>query len=229
MLCPSMPPAPRLACTRSQAISRFFRLYTLSISECTFLAPVGLIQSASLLGRWRSGLSQKELSIAIALTHLASLLSSDRLRRPPSPTHSGRRSLGHVALATLQVLLGRPTTRRAPLPFSLALMGSLPPVPPGDPASTPGVTRWSSVPCRPQTPWCGGWMRTPSPPYCGLDLAPPLADRFVLGVAPIDYGPVLLRRPFGFRLAAGPLSSEASRAAAPGPSWPCPAFACVPV
>src|SRR6516165_1028744 len=26
-------------------------------------------------------------------------------------------------------------------------------------------------------------MRTPSPPYCGLDLAPPLADRFVLGVA----------------------------------------------
>src|ERR1017187_4805518 len=27
-------------------------------------------------------------------------------------------------------------------------------------------------------------MRTPSPPYCGLDLAPPLADRFIVGVAP---------------------------------------------
>jgi hypothetical protein len=41
-------------------------------------------------------------------------------------------------------------------------------------------------------------MRTPSPPYCRLDLAPPLADRFILGVAPIDYGPVLLLMPFGF-------------------------------
>src|SRR5215469_5308729 len=40
-------------------------------------------------------------------------------------------------------------------------------------------------------------MRTPSPHICGLDLAPPLADRFVSGF-PLDYGPVLLRRPFGF-------------------------------
>src|SRR6516165_10786930 len=43
-------------------------------------------------------------------------------------------------------------------------------------------------------------MRTPSPPYCRLDLAPPLADRFIFGVAPIDYGPVLLLMPFGFHL-----------------------------
>ena len=35
----------------SNAISKFFRLYTLSISEWTFLAALGLIQSASLLGR----------------------------------------------------------------------------------------------------------------------------------------------------------------------------------
>src|SRR6516162_7240030 len=40
-------------------------------------------------------------------------------------------------------------------------------------------------------------MRTPSSPYFRLDLAPPLADRFISGF-PIDYGPVLLRRPFGF-------------------------------
>ena len=32
-----------------------------------------------------------------------------------------------------------------------------------------------------------------------------MADRFVLGVAPIDYGPVLLRIPFGSRLAADTL------------------------
>ena len=40
-------------------------------------------------------------------------------------------------------------------------------------------------------------VRTPSSPYFRLDLAPPLADRFISGF-PIDYGPVLLRRPFGF-------------------------------
>src|SRR5271165_7679501 len=71
-------------------------------------------------------------------------------------------------------------------------------------------------------------MRTPSPPYCGLDLAPPLADRFVLGVAPIDYGPALLRIPFGFRLATDTLSSEARQAVASGRSCLFPAFAFVP-
>jgi len=50
-------------------------------------------------------------------------------------------------------------------------------------------------------------MRTPSPPYCRLDLAPPLADRFIFGVAPIDYGPVLLRMPFGFHLTMDTLPS----------------------
>ncbi len=53
-------------------------------------------------------------------------------------------------------------------------------------------------------------MRTPSPPYCGLDLAPPLADRFVFGVAPIDYGPVFLLMPFGFHLAVDTLPSGTS-------------------
>src|SRR5450432_146700 len=50
-------------------------------------------------------------------------------------------------------------------------------------------------------------MRTPSPPYCRLDLAPPLADQFIFGVAPIDYGPVLLLMPFGFHLAMDTLPS----------------------
>ena len=72
-------------------------------------------------------------------------------------------------------------------------------------------------------------MRTPSPPQCRLDLAPPLADRFVVGVAPIDYGPVLLRKPFGFRLTADTLPSGVLPAAAPGQPWLYPAFAFVPV
>src|SRR5262245_5659459 len=50
-------------------------------------------------------------------------------------------------------------------------------------------------------------MRTPSPPYSRLDLAPPSADRFIFGVAPLDYGPLLLLMPFGFHLAADTLPS----------------------
>ena len=78
------------------------------------------------------------------------------LRRPPSPTHASRRSLGHTAFTVLQVLFGSPTTVRASLAISLPLIGSLTPVANGDPASPPEVTRCSSVPCRPQTPWCDG-------------------------------------------------------------------------
>ena len=51
-------------------------------------------------------------------------------------------------------------------------------------------------------------LRTPSSPYCRLDLAPPLADRFIVGVAPIDCGPVLLLMPFGFHLTVDTLPSE---------------------
>ena len=58
---------------------------------------------------------------------------------------------------------------------------------------------------------------------------PPLADRFIFGVAPIDYGPVLLRRPFGFHLAMDTLPSEVQQAVASGRSWLYPAFAFVPV
>src|SRR6516164_1110167 len=53
-------------------------------------------------------------------------------------------------------------------------------------------------------------MRTPSPSYCGLDLIPPLADRFIFGVAPIDYGPVLLLMPFGSHLTVDTLPSGES-------------------
>jgi hypothetical protein len=71
-------------------------------------------------------------------------------------------------------------------------------------------------------------MRTPSPPYGRLDLAPPSADQFIFGVAPLDYGPVLLRRPFGFRLTADTLPSEVLQAVALAPPWLYPAFAFVP-
>ena len=75
-------------------------------------------------------------------------------------------------------------------------------------------------------------MRTPSSRKCRLDLAPPLADRFILGF-PIDYGPVLLLMPFGFHLVMvhlmDTLPSGVPQVVASGPSWLYPAFAFVPV
>src|SRR5215469_13141496 len=84
------------------------------------------------------------------------LFLPDRLRRLPSPTHFRRRLLGHVTFVALVVLRSRPSTERASLAASLALIGSLTPVLPRDSASPPEVTRCSSVPCRPQSPWYGG-------------------------------------------------------------------------
>src|SRR5246127_1980325 len=65
-----MPPLPRFSFTLSQAISRFFLLYILSINEWTFLAPVRLIQSTSLLRRECTGFSLMELFLLRAFTHL---------------------------------------------------------------------------------------------------------------------------------------------------------------
>jgi hypothetical protein len=48
------------------------------------------------------------------------------------------------------------------------------------------------------------------------------------GVAPIDYGPVLLRMPFGSHLTVDTLPSGLREVAA-GPPWLYPAFAFVPV
>jgi len=72
-------------------------------------------------------------------------------------------------------------------------------------------------------------MRTPSYRKCRLDLTPPLADRFILGMIPIDYGPILLLMPFGFHLAMDTLPSGVQQAVASGRSWLYPAFAFVPV
>ena len=56
---------------------------------------------------------------------------------------------GHAAFTALQVLFGRPTPRRASLPTSLSLIGSVAAAPPADPPRSPRVTHWSSIPCRP--------------------------------------------------------------------------------
>src|ERR1035438_7625524 len=69
---------------------------------------------------------------------------------------SDRRLLGHAAFTAFVVLHSRPSTGRASLAPSLALIGPLTLVPPRDSVSPPEVTRCSSVPCRPQSPWYDG-------------------------------------------------------------------------
>lgn len=51
--------------------------------------------------------------------------------------------------------------------------------------SPAGVTSRRSVPCRSHMPRLDGWIRTPSPPFCRLDPAPSLANRFIMGRASI--------------------------------------------
>src|SRR5215472_6425377 len=128
------------------------------------------------------------------------------LRPPLSPTHFRRPSLGHAVLAALQVLFSGPTTDRASLPTSRPLIGLF--------------TRVSPRPC--QSSWGRTLFFRPVPSantlvrwvdenaFASIVQArpdPPLADRFILGVAPIDYGPGLLLRPFGFHLAMDTLPS----------------------
>src|SRR5207244_1294045 len=119
-----------------------------------FIYSIGHIRVKVCLGVY--GFSLKELFHPPHLYSSGFLSLPDHLRRLTSPTHSGRRSLGHVTFITLQVLFSRRTTDRASLAISLALISLLTPELPGDSASSPEVTRCSSVPCRPQTPWCGG-------------------------------------------------------------------------
>jgi len=56
-----------------------------------------------------------------------------------------------------------------------------------------------------------------------------LADRFIIGMVPVDYDPVVLLKPFRPRLAVGALPSGVLLEAASGSLWLCPAFAFVPV
>src|SRR6516165_12610600 len=58
-------------------------------------------------------------------------------------------------------------------------------------------------------------------PMCGLDLAPSLADLFIVGGAPIDDSPILLLKPFGFRIALDTLSSTGFR------RWPARHYPCL--
>jgi hypothetical protein len=76
-----------------------------------------------------------------------------RTRVATNLTHGKSKSLPAL---DLQVLHSRPSTGRASLTPSLSLIGPFTPSVSGDSVSPPEVTCCSSLPCRPQTPWCGG-------------------------------------------------------------------------
>jgi len=104
------------------------------------LPPVGLSQSASLLGRSRTGFSLMELILTIVLTHPASCLAPTTLAgRLPQPTRLPiARSLGfRLASGTI-----RPSDYSLGVArhFAFRLIGSLIPVPPENGTSSPGVT-----------------------------------------------------------------------------------------
>ena len=147
----------------------------------TSLAGVGLIQSSSFLGQLPSGFFTKGTYPRQHLYSLASLFAPNTLaRRLPQPTALplARSRRFHGASGTVRQSDDSPSIASH---FALAYRVAYPVA--RNRTSPPGVTHHSSLPCRPHTPWYDGWMRTPSPPYCRLDLAPSLADRFITGLS----------------------------------------------
>jgi hypothetical protein len=195
MLSLSTPPALWFALTRSQAICRFFRF--------------GFSQSTNLLAGDVRVFAQGTLHL-IDLTNLTRRLSPTVITcRLPRP-HSGRRSHGHAAFTALEVLFNSPTTGQASLApslvvYRLAYRGAT-----REPAPVFSRSR-AALPYRAVRKLIGTvvWMRTRSPPKCRLDLAPPMAERSIFGVASIDYSPIRLLMPFGSHFAVDTLPSKA--------------------
>src|SRR5438445_12445171 len=88
-----------------------------------FIYSIGHIRVKVCLGAY--GFSLKELFHPPHLYSSGFLSLSHHLRRLPSSTHSGRRSVGHPVFAAFQVLFSRRTTDCACLSISLALTSSL--------------------------------------------------------------------------------------------------------
>ncbi len=139
------------------------------------------------------------------LTHLVSCPSStvfaDCLPRHTLPPFSGR-----AAFTALVVLLSRPTTPGTPLPTSLSLIGLLPSVARGFQESS-----WSHALVFRTVPSANTLVRWVNEnAFASIVQARP-CPIFGRPVhqrgCPLDYGPVLLRMPFGFHLAMDTLPS----------------------
>lgn len=130
--------------------------------------------------------------------------------RPPSPAHTAADcSVTTVSrrfryYSVVRLLTGP----RFPLHLSTYRVAY--PAANGDPTSSPGVTLRSSVPCRPQTPWCDGWMSDAFASIVQARPCPIFGRPVHQWGRPLDYGPVLLLMPFGFHLTVDTLPSGCS-------------------
>jgi hypothetical protein len=178
------------------------------------------------------GFSPNELFHAINLTPLPTLST-----RPPLPaafpSPPGCRSRGRSAFAKLPGTI-RPSdySHGFASHFTSRLIGSLIAMPLANRMSPPGVTLKSSVPCRPQTPWCDGWMRDAFASIVQARPCPIFGRPVHQWGSPLDYGPVLLLMPFGFHLTVDTLPSgchSTERERRPIPLAVSAVSSCVPV
>ena len=182
------------------------------INEWTFCSPVGLSQSASLLGRSLLGLSHKELIRAIGLTHSRPAVSPTTLPTDfPSPP--GCRSRGRTAFTARQVLFGSVrllARHRLPLrrqTYRSAYLGA---------SRGPCEALLGSRVVLPYRAVCthldamGGWNRLR--PHSAGSTLPHLWPTSSSWDRSLDYSPVLLLIPFRFHLAVDTLSSAAQPA-----------------
>jgi len=155
--------------------------------ESTFLSPVGLSQSASLSAVVRSGLSLRELvPPSTLLTRSAG--SSQPPWQPPSPAHwpppqrspDFRQACGTTRLSDDSARLASTSLSTYRVAYPSASR---------ERADPPGVTSRSSVPVPPAQTWYDGWVRERLRCHSASRTCPPLADRFIPGVAPANYGP----------------------------------------
>src|SRR3954463_691051 len=173
------------------------------------------IRPASPLVRRRSGAfcSDPVPEYLAPIRLLAPLRSEFRLRLYPSlPSEASGRALRclFLALSSASVALFQPY------------------LPDGRYQASLGYWR-SSPPCRPHTPWCDGVEPMCLRPHSAGSTIPRLRPTgSSLEIAPVDYDPVVLLKPFGPRLATGALPSRASSMVAPGRPIRVPAFAVVP-
>ena len=186
--------------------ARYKRRRIEGIKEWTFFAPVGFSQSASLLGRSLLGLSLMELLHAFALARLVFLPAPTTfVHRLPQPTRLPiARSRGfRPASGTIRPSDDSPSTASH---FADAYRVASPGA-----TQTPDESSWGHVIVFCTVPSANTLVRWEDEnafaPIVRARPDPTLGRPVRHGVAPIDYGPVLLLMPFGFHLAVDTLPS----------------------
>src|SRR5271166_2614478 len=221
--------SPFIGPVRKWATNSFGTDGSLATSRDTFFALLSIIRSFAFVMPRTQNYGQA-LPPFTLLSHLSQLLSALSIHERPSPNHPRFAVAGHASYSSRAsgTITFSDSCRRITSHFASAYRVACP-VKNQDTDRSPGVTLRSSVPCRPQTPLVRWVNEKCLRLHSAGSTLPHLWPTGSSWGSPLDYSPVLLRIPFGFRLATDTLSSEARREVAPGRSWLYPAFAFVPV